>query len=355
MILSVNSKPPVLVTGGAGYIGSHTCLALIDSGFHPVVIDNLSKGHRDLVATTGATFIRGDIGDRDFLDRVFDQYEIAAVLHFAAHAYVGESVVEPLKYYRNNFCNTLTLLDAMHAAGIDQMVFSSSCATYGVPCDMPITEATEQHPINPYGRSKLFVERALRDQETAHGLRSVVLRYFNAAGADPAGRAGEDHFPETHLLPLALLAAAGQSKAFAVYGTDYATPDGSCVRDYVHVSDLASAHVAALEWLLSGKPSEAFNLGTGRGTSVLGVLAAVWRVTGQKVPVNLAPRRPGDPPALVANADKAAHTLGWRPERSEIDTVIADAWRWHSRRHLFQAAHAATSGDMRLRIEGAPG
>ncbi|MBK8742607.1 MAG: UDP-glucose 4-epimerase GalE [Betaproteobacteria bacterium] len=335
----------VLVTGGAGYIGSHTCLALVHGGFSPIVIDDLSKGHRDAVEATGATLVDGDTGDRVLLDRILTDNPIAAVLHSAAHAYVGESVTDPARYYHNNFCKSIVLFEAMRAAGITQLVFSSSCATYGTPERMPIAESSDQRPINPYGRSKWFVEQALNDFGAAFGLRSVVLRYFNAAGADPEARLGEDHSPETHLVPLALFAAAGRSPVLELFGTDYPTPDGSCIRDYVHVSDLASAHVAGLNWLLSGKPGEAFNIGSGRGSSVLEVLDSVRRVTGLNVPVRIAPRRPGDPPVLVADGTKAGALLGWKPERSELDVIVADAWRWHQRRHLSDALRTGQAAE----------
>jgi UDP-arabinose 4-epimerase len=318
----------VLVTGGAGYIGSHTCKALAAAGHVPVTFDNLSTGHRD--AVRWGPFVEGELADRALVERTLREQRIDAVIHFAASAYVGESMSDPAKYFRNNVVHTLALLEAMHAAGVRHIVFSSTCATYGVPRVVPIPEDHPQQPVNPYGESKLFVERALHWHGVAHGLHWLALRYFNAAGADPDGEIGEVHDPETHLIPLAIQAALGQRGPLQVMGTDYDTPDGTAVRDYIHVTDLADAHVRALAYLLGGGASGALNLGTGRGHSVREVIAAVAREAGRPVPAHDAPRRAGDPPALVAAPGRAAEVLGWHPEYSSLDTIVRTALRWHA-------------------------
>lgn len=319
----------VLVTGGAGYIGAHACKALARAGYLPVVYDNLVYGHER--AVKWGPFVRGDILDRHGLDAAIATHQPVAVMHFAAFAYVGESVSDPGKYYRNNVAGSLTLLEAVRDSGVDNFVFSSTCATYGNPERLPITEVTPQNPINPYGASKLMVERMLADFGAAYGLRSTVLRYFNAAGADPDNEIGEDHHPETHLIPLVLDAASGRRPSVTVYGTDYDTDDGTCIRDYVHVTDLADAHVKALDFLLAGAPSDVFNIGAGEGYSVQQVVDAVARIAGCPVPVTYGRRRPGDPAALVSDATKAQRILGWRPHLSDLDQIIATAWTWHQR------------------------
>jgi UDP-arabinose 4-epimerase len=318
----------VLVTGGAGYIGSHACKALAAAGHLPVAFDNLVYGHREAVRW-GPLEI-GDIADRTRLESAIDAHRVDAVMHFAAYAYVGESVTDPGKYYRNNVVGTLALLEVLRDRGIDKMVFSSSCATYGIPEEMPIRESAAQRPINPYGTSKLMSEQMIADFGSAHGLRSALLRYFNASGADPEGETGEDHDPETHLIPLALDAAAGKGQ-LTVFGEDYPTPDGTCVRDYIHVTDLAEAHVAALDYLVGGGSPTALNLGTGKGVSIREVIAAVEQVTGRPVPHSVGERRPGDPPVLVADPARARETLGWTPRVSDIDSIVSTAWRWHQR------------------------
>lgn len=325
----------MLVTGGAGYIGSHAVLALQQAGYRVVVLDNLVYGHRELVEDVlKAELVVGDISDRPLLDSLFADGSIAAVMHFAAYAYVGESVVSPAKYYRNNTCGTLTLLEAMQAAEVHHIVFSSTCATYGVPQIVPIPEEHPQTPINPYGASKLMVERMLADFGPAYGLKSVCFRYFNAAGADPEGRLGEDHDPETHLIPLILLTALGRRDSIRVFGTDYPTPDGTCIRDYIHVSDLATAHVLGLEYLLRGGESAVFNLGNGNGFSVKEVIDAARAVTGQSIRVVEGDRRPGDPPALVGSSDRARAVLGWNPQYTDIHEILRHAWNWHQKRHM---------------------
>jgi UDP-glucose 4-epimerase len=320
----------VLVTGGAGYIGSHVVKELQAVGVPCVVLDNLSRGYPELVS--GAELIVGDIGDVPLVRRVVRDHDVDAVMHFAAYAYVGESATEPLKYYENNVAATVRLLTALVETDVKKFVFSSTCATYGVPEATPITEAHPQRPINPYGATKLTVERILQDVDRAHGLRSVVFRYFNAAGAHPSGTIGELHDPETHLIPLTLQTAAGLRERVEIYGTDYPTADGTCIRDYIHVSDLAQAHVQGLRYLESGKASEAFNLGNGNGFSVREVIETVERVTGRSVKSTTAPRRPGDPPALVGSATKARAILGWRPKLDSLEAIIETAWRWHSAR-----------------------
>jgi UDP-glucose 4-epimerase len=324
----------ILVTGGAGYIGSHAVLALQQAGYEVVVLDNLVCGHQDIVEDVlKVELIVGDTRDRALLDQLFSTRDIAAVMHFAAYAYVGESVTEPAKYYQNNVVGTLTLLDAMRAAGIDQFVFSSTCATYGVPTTVPIPEDHPQNPINPYGMTKLMVEKILQDYDTAYQLRSVRFRYFNAAGADPEGRLGEDHTPETHIIPLVLLTALGKRESVSVFGTDYPTPDGTCIRDYIHVTDLAQAHVLGLEYLLKGGETTVFNLGNGNGFSVKEVIETVREVTGCAIKAIECPRRPGDPPALVGGSDRARQILGWNPQYASLQQIIEHAWAWHQTRH----------------------
>lgn len=315
----------ILVTGGAGYIGSHVCKALAAKGHEPVAYDNLSRGNA--WAVKWGPLERGDIADAARLGEVIARHAPAAVMHFAAYAYVGESCAEPLLYYRNNVGGSEALLRTIVAHGPLPVVFSSSCATYGIPNSVPIAEDQPQKPVNPYGFTKLVVERMLGDLDGVAGLRSVVLRYFNAAGSDPDGEIGEAHDPETHLIPLVLAAAAGGG-AIDVYGSDYDTPDGTCVRDYVHVADLADAHVRALEYLLAGGASVALNLANARGHSVREVIAAAAEVCGLPIRVNDVARRPGDPPILVGDATRARALLGWRPLRSELRTQLTDAWRW---------------------------
>ena len=317
----------VLVTGGAGYIGSHACKALAKAGVTPVVYDSLVYGHE--WAVKWGPLERGDILDRERLDVVIRKYRPQAVIHFAAYAYVGESVSDPGKYYRNNVAGTINLLESMRDNGIADIVFSSTCATYGIPESLPITEHTLQAPINPYGRSKLMVENMLADFSRAHAMGWTALRYFNAAGADPDAEIGESHSPETHLIPLVLDAALGLREAITIYGTDYDTPDGTCIRDYVHVSDLADAHVRALAALKNGGASGAFNLGTDSGNSVRAVIKAVERATGRTVPVIEGPRREGDPAVLIADAARARFELGWTPRFTELTKIVDTAVKWH--------------------------
>lgn len=331
--MALESKT-VLVTGGAGYIGSHVALALLERGYRPIILDNLRRGHRDVVeAHAGLSVVVADTRDRKALDALFARERFCAVMHFAAYMEVAESVVDPLKFYENNVHGTVTLLEAMRDAGVSRFVFSSTAATYGVPERVPIPEDHPQVPLNPYGRTKLFVEQVLSDCERAFGLRSVVFRYFNAAGAHPSGKLGEDHEPETHLIPLVLDAALGRRPAIRVFGDDYETPDGTCLRDYIHVCDLADAHVLGLEYLLSGGESSIFNLGNGRGFSVKEVVAAAERVTGRTIAVEMAARRPGDSPALVGSSEKARRVLGWSPRYAELETILEHAWNWHRLRH----------------------
>jgi UDP-glucose-4-epimerase GalE len=320
----------ILVTGGAGYIGSHTCKALAAKGFEPVVYDNLSRGNR--WAVKWGPLEEGDIADTTRLRAVFEQYRPAALMHFAAYAYVGESVENPLLYYRNNIGGTASLLQALVDFQAIPVIFSSTCSTYGVPKSSPISENHPQIPINPYGFSKLVVERMLADLDAAYGLRSVSLRYFNAAGADPDREIGEAHNPETHLIPL-VLAAVRDGNAVRVFGNDYDTADGTCVRDYIHVVDIADAHVRALEYLTGGGESCALNLANALGYSVKEVVATAERVCGKLIRVELAPRRIGDPPVLIGAADRARTLLGWKPARSNLEIQIADAWNWMTNRN----------------------
>ena len=327
------TKPTILVTGGAGYIGSHAVKALQQVGYKIVILDNLVYGHRDIAEILGVELIIGDTNDRALLDQLFSDRQITAVMHFAAYAYVGESVTQPDKYYRNNVVGTLSLLEAMVTANIKNFVFSSTCATYGVPQQIPITEDHPQAPINPYGATKLMVERILQDFDVAYGLKSVIFRYFNAAGADPEGAIGEDHHPETHLIPLILQTALGKREAITVYGTDYPTDDGTCIRDYIHVNDLADAHVLGLQYLLEGNQSEIFNLGNGNGFSVKEVIDAAKRITGKPINVIFGDRRAGDPSALVGSAAKAQSILHWQPKYADINLILQHAWQWHQKRH----------------------
>jgi UDP-glucose 4-epimerase len=334
MTAMTDSKPTILVTGGAGYIGSHAVLALQQAGYPVVVLDNLVYGHRDIVQDVlKVELIEGDTNDRSLLDNLFASRDIGAVMHFSAYAYVGESVTQPEKYYRNNVVGTLTLLEAMLAANIKSFVFSSTCATYGIPNQVPIPEDHSQDPINPYGMTKLMVEEILKDLDRAHEFRSVCFRYFNAAGADPEGRLGEDHNPETHLIPLVLQTALGLRESIAIFGTDYPTRDGTCIRDYIHVTDLASAHVLGLEYLLKGGQSEFFNLGNGSGFTVKEVIEAARQVTGHEIPAVEHDRRPGDPPALVGSSERAIAAIGWQPQYADIETILTHAWSWHQKRH----------------------
>lgn len=319
------------MTGGAGYIGSHSAKALHRGGYRVVVLDNLGNGHR--WAVRWGPLAEADLADRARLPELLRHYRVQAVLHFAAHAYVGESVRDPAKYYRNNVVHSLNLLEAMREAGVGVIVFSSTCATYGDPQRLPLTEDHPQKPVNPYGDTKLAVERMLDAFGGAYGLRWMALRYFNAAGADPDGEIGEAHDPETHLIPVTIQAALGQRENLQIFGTDYPTPDGTAIRDYIHVTDLADAHVRALGYLLDGGASTALNLGTGNGYSVREVVAAVERTGNCPVPVCETGRRAGDPPVLVADSAKAASVLGWRPAFPTLEPIVETAWRWHAARH----------------------
>lgn len=318
----------ILVVGGAGYIGSHVNKMLNKRGYETVVYDNLVYGHKESVKW-GVLEI-GDLEDTNRLNEVFNKYRIDAVLHFAAYAYVGESVDNPSKYYRNNVSNTINLLDVMRTHNVKNIVFSSTCATYGVPKSVPITEDMLQNPINPYGATKLMVERILADYHNAYGINYCCLRYFNAAGADPECEIGESHSPETHLIPLILSAAAGDRDCIKVFGNDYDTSDGSCVRDYIHVTDLADAHLRALEYLEKGGESTCFNLGNCLGNSVIEVIEATKKVTGKDFKVIYDKRRAGDPPILVGSAAKAEEILGWKPQFGDIETIISHAWNWYN-------------------------
>ncbi len=322
--------PTVLVTGGAGYLGSHACLALSEAGFTPVVFDDLSNGHREHVQW-GPLEV-GDIGDAARLNATFERHRPIAVLHFAARIEVGESTRDPGAFYKTNVCGTVELIEAARRAGVNALVFSSTCATFGDPVALPMDENHPQAPLNPYGRSKLMVEQLLADYDRYVGFRSTVLRYFNAAGADPQGRIGEWHEPETHAIPLAFEVALGQRKQFTIFGDDYDTRDGTALRDYVHVLDLADAHVSALKRLLSGGASTSFNLGTGTGTTVRELVDGVGRIVGEPLKSEIAPRREGDAPVLIANSDKARDQLGWVAKR-DLDEILSSAWRWHQQRN----------------------
>jgi UDP-glucose 4-epimerase len=319
----------ILVTGGAGYIGSHCCKELQRRGFHPIVLDNLVYGHRENLKW--GDFCEGDLSNPDDLNKCFKKFKVDAIMHFAAYAYVGESVTDPMKYYGNNVRNTIHLLDAALKFNVNNFVFSSTCATYGNPESIPLDENHPRNPINPYGKTKKIIEDILTDCASAYGFKFISLRYFNAAGADPQGETGEKHIPETHLIPLVLDVAAGKSEAIRVFGNDYATPDGTCIRDYIHVNDLAAAHILALERLLDGGSSDVFNLGQGQGFSVKEVIEQAARITGKTIPLIETDRREGDPPVLIASNEKAVQQLGWQPEFSNLEDIIQTAWRWHQK------------------------
>jgi len=318
----------ILVTGGAGYIGSHAVRALANLNYKVIVLDNLIYGHRQAIINADVTFVEGDIANKALVVNIIKSYKIEAVMHFAAFAFVGESVTDPSKYYNNNLASSIALLDAMREAACKNIIFSSTCASYGTPVYVPMDELHPQEPINPYGASKWMLERVIKDYHHAYGLNYAFLRYFNASGCSSDGRIGEDHNPETHLIPLILKAAKGERSAITVFGTDYDTPDGTCVRDYIHVEDLADAHLKAFTFLLSGKGPVICNLGTGSGFSVKEMIQAAEKVTGKKVPVIYGDRRDGDPAILVANASKAYAEIGWRAKYTSIEDIIATAWKW---------------------------
>jgi len=323
------SSKRILVTGGAGYIGSHTVKELLRRGYEAITLDNLSTGHRDLVQ--GDQFIEANLRDMDALQRAFAEHSFDAVIHFAASCYVGESVKEPMKYYENNVLCGMNLLGAMFEHNVRYIIFSSTCSVYGNPVETPITEEHPQLPINPYGQTKSLFEDILASYERLHGIRNVCVRYFNAAGDDPDADIGEKHYPETHLIPLTLDAALGLIPRLEIFGTDYNTPDGTCIRDYIHVCDLADAHILCLQYLLDGGPSRAYNLGTGTGYSVKQIVEEAERVTGRNVPHVNSERRAGDPPELVASAEKIKSELGWSPKHSSIDNILSTAWNWQKK------------------------
>ena len=325
----IKTAKSVLVTGGAGYIGAHACKALAKAGYTPVTYDNLVYGHSK--AVRWGPLEKGDIGDRKQLEMVMKKYNPSAVMHFAAYAYVGESVMNPKIYYRNNVAGTLSLLESMNSCNIDKIIFSSTCATYGMPDQIPIDENHRQDPINPYGRSKLMIEWILQDFAAAYDLKFISLRYFNAAGADPDAEIGEDHDPETHLIPLVLDVALGNRNCLEIYGTDYDTPDGTCIRDYIHVLDLADAHLLALTYLNEGGQSNVFNLGNGNGFSVREVMTTAKKITGCDIPCLESERRPGDPAILIGSSEKIKNNLGWRAAYNSLEEIIGTAWRWHKK------------------------
>ncbi|MDI6724353.1 MAG: UDP-glucose 4-epimerase GalE [Methanobacterium sp.] len=319
----------ILIVGGAGYIGSHLNKEISKQGYETVVFDNLSYGHEKFVKW--GNFELGDLSNINDIRSIFRKYPIDAVMHFAAFTYVGESVKDPQKYYLNNVKNTLNLLQVMLEENVKQFVFSSTCATYGNPVEIPITENHPQNPINPYGRGKLIVEQVLKDYSQAYGLKYASLRYFNAAGADPEGEVGELHDPETHLIPLILDVAAGKRDDIKIFGTDYNTPDGTCIRDYIHVTDLADAHILALKYLQDGGESDVFNLGNGNGFSVKEVIETARKITDKNIRAVEDERRPGDPPILVGSSDKAKKVLKWKPKYDDLDKIIETAWNWHKK------------------------
>ena len=326
----MNQNKNIIVFGGAGYIGSHAVLALQEAGYSPIIYDNFSNGNRSIATKLAVPLVEGEISDNKLLAQTFSKFNPIAVMHFAAFAYVGESVEDPSKYYHNNVNTTLVLLDELRKAKINNFIFSSTCATYGVPDRFPIDEQTTQNPVNPYGRTKLMVEQILSDFDKAYNFKSVIFRYFNAAGAHPSGIIGELHNPETHLIPLTFCAATG-GQPLKVFGNDYDTPDGTCIRDYIHVSDIAKAHVLGLEYLLKNQTSDVFNIGTGTGTSVLEIINAVEKISGKKVDFIMNPRRAGDPAKLVADSQKIKKVLGWNPKHSQLSIIIKTAWDWHTR------------------------
>jgi UDP-glucose 4-epimerase len=329
----------ILVVGGAGYIGSHMVKDLLSAGYDVITLDDLSTGHRDLLPR--GTFVKGDLGDREVLERLFADHKISAVMHFAAFSLVGESVENPLKYYRNNLAATTNLLSAMIEYGVKRFIFSSTAAVYGEPVEIPITEQHPCNPTNPYGTSKITVEKMLHDCDSAYGLKYISLRYFNAAGADESGVIGERHSRETHLIPLILKVALGERENISIYGTDYPTPDGTCIRDYIHVSDLTQAHLLALQALLSNKESAVYNLGNNRGYSVREVIDLAKKVTGKNIPLLEADRRPGDPARLIASSEKIKSSLGWQPKYENLETILQTAWVWHQN----DAAREASRGE----------
>lgn len=326
------SNRTILVTGGAGYVGSHACKMLAARGYLPIVYDSMIHGHE--WAVKWGPLIVGDIADRSLLDRTIEQFAPQAVMHFAAYTSVGESVADPGRYYRNNVAGTLSLLEAIRDHKIDRLVFSSTAATYGTPLIIPISESAPKAPINPYGQSKLTAEMMIADFGAAHGIRSVALRYFNASGADPDGEIGEVHDPETHLIPLAMQAVTSAGPPLTLFGDDYPTADGTCIRDYVHVTDLADAHVRALEWLSQSGGSDAINLGTGSGLSVREILDAVRSAAGKPVPHTIGPRRLGDPAELISDPTRAREVLNWKPVLSDVDSIVGTAWAWHTKQTI---------------------
>ena len=317
----------ILIVGGAGYIGSHTNKLLNEKGYRTVVFDNLVYGHREFAKW--GEFVQGDLSDKEQISRLPKKYRIEAIMHFSAFAYVGESVTDPAKYYRNNVANTLNLLEAMREFGIKYFIFSSTCATYGMPQEIPITENHPQTPVSPYGKSKLMVEDILKDFDSAYGIKHVNLRYFNAAGADPDAEIGERHDPETHLIPLTIYAALGLRDSIKIFGTDYPTKDGTCIRDYIHVTDLADAHIKAFEQIKTTNKSDSFNLGNDTGHSVRDIINAVKKISKKDFTVIETERRAGDPAVLISSSRKASDTLGWKPRYADIETIIETAWKWH--------------------------
>ncbi len=320
----------ILVTGGAGYVGSHACKALKQAGYEPITFDNLKRGHKEFVKF--GPLIHGDLLNRNQIKAAFEAHQIESVMHFAALAQVGESVQEPERYYENNVLGTLNLLHSMREKKINRFIFSSTCATYGIPTTVPIPDSHPQNPISPYGETKLLVEKMLRDFHTAYGLRSVSLRYFNAAGADPDAEIGECHQPETHLIPILLDVAIEKRKSFKIFGQDYNTKDGTCIRDYIHVCDLADAHLKSLQWLESQNACEGLNLSTNQGYSVKEVRASAERITNRRIPFEISERRPGDPDSLVGLSNRAQDLLKWKPKSSSIDQIIESAWKWHQKK-----------------------